>query len=161
MFGLNMPLATLANLHWNGPASAAAIDVVSVEETVAIRGWSSPSLDLQILITDDVRSTRLVDRPIDTQILVTGDGGSPKGRARINVTADVAASPSAYDIAQAVHAQQLGGFNTAGSAGKLLRDAGGSGNPWAAELSSNTTPGTFGSLIQKLLTVGKFLGLKG
>lgn len=31
---------------------------------------------------------------------------------------------------------------------------------WESTLTSHTTSGTFGAFIQKLLTVGKFLGLK-
>jgi hypothetical protein len=50
--------------------------------------------------------------------------------------------------------------NQAGTMGEKLNDAGSAGNPWAAELTSNNTEGTFGWLAQKLLTVGKFLGLK-
>jgi len=50
--------------------------------------------------------------------------------------------------------------NDPGTMGEKLNDAGGAGNPWSAELSSNNTPGTFGAFVQKLLTVGKFLGLK-
>jgi hypothetical protein len=155
-----MPIASLANLQWNGPASAALVDQTEVLIDLGASGLASGVPNTQIVVLDDVRSTRLVDRPIETTIVVDGDGGSPKGRARVLFVADVAASPSAYDIAQAVHAQNLSGFNTVGSAGKYLKDAGGAGNPWNAEIASNNVEGTFGWFIQKLLTVGKFLGLK-
>ena len=50
---------------------------------------------------------------------------------------------------------------TAGTTGKALSDAGGAGNPWASPVSGNTDAGTFGELVgRKLLTIGKFLGLK-
>ena len=50
---------------------------------------------------------------------------------------------------------------TAGTTGKALSDAGGAGNPWSALITGNTDAGTFGELVgKKLLTVGKFLGLK-
>lgn len=155
-----MPISSLANLQWNGPASAALVEQIDIDESLSASGLASSAMQTQVVVQDSVKSTRLVDRPIDTQITVLGDGGSPKGRARVNFVADVAASPSAYDIAQAVHAQNLSGFNTTGSAGKALKDASSAGNPWSAELSTNNTPGTFGAFIQKLLTLGKFLGLK-
>jgi hypothetical protein len=48
-----------------------------------------------------------------------------------------------------------------GTTGKALSDAGGAGNPWGAPVSGNTDAGTFGELVgKKLLTIGKFLGLK-
>ncbi len=50
--------------------------------------------------------------------------------------------------------------NDPGTMGELLNDAGAAGNPWAADLASNNTDGTFGGFVQKLLTVAKFLGLK-
>jgi len=50
---------------------------------------------------------------------------------------------------------------TAGTTGKALSDAGGAGNPWSTPVSGNTDSGTFGELVgKKLLTIGKFLGLK-
>jgi hypothetical protein len=62
-------------------------------------------------------------------------------------------------LANAVWSEPLTSYSGL-SAGQALKDAGSAGNPWAAELSSNNTPNTFGWFIQKLLTVSKFLGLK-
>lgn len=155
-----MPIASLANLQWNGPASGAAIGQVLTDFQFDASGLASANAIATISVVTSSAATRLVDRPATTQIVVSADGGAPKGRARIAVTADVAATPTAYDIAQAVHAQNLAGFNTTGTAGKYLKDAGGAGNPWNADLASNNSPGTFGEFVQKLLTVAKFLGLK-
>jgi hypothetical protein len=44
--------------------------------------------------------------------------------------------------------------------GEKVNDAGAAGNPWSALLVDNNTAGTFGSFVQKLLTVAKFLGFK-
>jgi hypothetical protein len=63
-------------------------------------------------------------------------------------------------LASAVWGATAADNNQAGTMGEKLNDAGSAGNPWAAELTSNNTEGTFGWLAQKLLTVGKFLGLK-
>jgi len=63
-------------------------------------------------------------------------------------------------LAQAVWSALLADFPDAGTMGKALQDAGGAGNPWAALLASNQDPGSFGEHVQKLLTQGKFLGLK-
>lgn len=62
-------------------------------------------------------------------------------------------------------ASQVWEFDTSnitetGTAGKRLNDASAGTNPWDELTTSHTTSGTFGSFIQKLLTVAKFLGLK-
>ena len=134
-----MPLASLANLQWNGPASASMVDAVDVDESVSASGKASAAVNTQITVLDSVRSTRLVDRPASTQVSVTGDGGTPKGKARVIFTSDVAASPSAYDIAQAVWQAQAAGFNTAGTMGEKLNDAGSASNPWTEVIESGYT----------------------
>ena len=82
--------------------------------------------------------------------------------ALANMTAEAGGAPilSPEGLAQAVWDKDITGFLTAGTAGKQLSDAGGAGNPWGASLASNNTAGTFGNLVQKLLTVAKFIGLK-
>lgn len=62
-------------------------------------------------------------------------------------------------LANAVWSENLTSYSGS-TAGQALKDAGGAGNPWSAELASNNTSGTFGWYVQKLLTVAKFLGLK-
>lgn len=48
-----------------------------------------------------------------------------------------------------------------GSTGRALSDAGSAGNPWSTPVEGNTQPGTFGEFVnKKLLTVGKWLGLR-
>lgn len=60
-------------------------------------------------------------------------------------------SEAVWDIIIAEHA-------TAGTTGKALADAGGAGNPWSADTSTNNDPGTFGERIQKLLTKTIYYG---
>lgn len=63
-------------------------------------------------------------------------------------------------LAEAVWAEVATENNVSGTMGEKLNDAGSAGNPWEAALVDNNTAGTFGALVQKLLTVAKFLGLK-
>lgn len=51
-------------------------------------------------------------------------------------------------------------FNESGTMGQKLNSAGSAGDPWITQMSGYTTQGTFGWLMQKLLTLGRFLGLK-
>lgn len=82
-------------------------------------------------------------------------------------TADISADMSVttgtatpQQIAAEVWDTVLADHQVIGSTGKALNDAGSAGNPWSADLASNNSVGTFGYLVQKLLTVAKFLGLK-
>lgn len=75
---------------------------------------------------------------------------------------------SAENLANAVWNEDLSTYNVANSAGKKVNDLSGGGASlsdiedavWNAPLADHTTSGTFGWFIKKLLTVGKFLGLK-
>jgi hypothetical protein len=78
--------------------------------------------------------------------------------AEIDVGAGDVLSPTS--LASAVWDTVLAEHVDAGSTGAALNDAGGAGNPWSADLSSNNTDGTFGGFVQKLLSVAKYLGLK-
>ena len=65
------------------------------------------------------------------------------------------------NLAAAVWDTVIANHLTAGTTGRALNDAGSAGNPWGTSVTGNTDPGTFGELVgKKLLTVGKFLGLK-
>lgn len=62
-------------------------------------------------------------------------------------------------LTEAVWNAILAEYATAGTTGKALADAGGAGNPWSSDLSTNNSSGTFGERIQKLLTKNQFIGL--
>lgn len=57
---------------------------------------------------------------------------------------------SAEALAAAVWEAAASSFNTAGSMGEKLNDAGSAGNPWASLLVDNTTVGSFGEFVQAL-----------
>jgi hypothetical protein len=88
--------------------------------------------------------------------------GNLTGLGRLNAEIDIGAGTelSPTSLADAVWDTVLSEHVDAGTTGAALNDAGGAGNPWSADLASNNTAGTFGALMQKLLTVAKFLGLK-
>lgn len=67
---------------------------------------------------------------------------------------------SPQSLANAVWSAPSVENNLVSSMGEKLNAAGLSANPWSANLSDNNSPGTFGNFVQKLLTLGKFLGLK-
>ena len=57
---------------------------------------------------------------------------------------------SADALAQAVWEVAASDFNTAGTMGEKLNDAGSAGNPWASLLASNNSAGSFGEFVQSL-----------
>lgn len=78
--------------------------------------------------------------------------------ADLSLTTGGVATPA--QIAAEVWDTILADHQATGSTGKALSDAGGAGNPWSSDLSSNNSPGTFGERVQKLLKTSKFIGLK-
>jgi hypothetical protein len=79
----------------------------------------------------------------------------------VSVRASNSAGLTELNLAASVWDELVAGHLTAGTTGKALSDAGGAGNPWGTPVTGNTDAGTFGELVGKrLLTVGKFLGLK-
>jgi hypothetical protein len=64
---------------------------------------------------------------------------------------------TATNIAVAVWERILSGETTAAEA---LLSAGTAGDPWTGIMANYTDNATFGAFIKKLLTTGKFIGLK-
>lgn len=80
--------------------------------------------------------------------------------AWIEAAAGGATPLSPEGLANAVWQSTSVSQNDPGTMGKLLNDASAAGNPWSADTTTNNVSGTFGALVQRLLTVAKFLGLK-
>ena len=79
----------------------------------------------------------------------------------VSIRAANSAGLTEPNLANLVWNEPTASHQTAGSTGKALTDAGSAGNPWSTSVSGNTNAGTFGELVgKKLLTIGKFLGLK-
>lgn len=83
-----------------------------------------------------------------------------KGVATLRGSTSTLQGASENSIAEAIWGSLAASFNAAGTMGEKINDAGSGGDPWATATSTYTTPGTFGYLVQKLLTVAKFIGLK-
>lgn len=58
---------------------------------------------------------------------------------------------TAAQVAAEVWNSLAASYDTAGTMGKALADAGGAGNPWGALIDGNTDPGTFGEKVGKKL----------
>lgn len=82
------------------------------------------------------------------------------GELDADVTVGTSGELTAESIAAAVWEALTSVYNTSGTMGAALQDASSAGNPWSALLVDNNDSGSFGERIQKLLTTGKFLGLK-
>lgn len=54
------------------------------------------------------------------------------------------------NVSTAVWESLASSFNTPGTMGEKLNDAGSAGNPWASLLASNNSPGSFGEFVQAL-----------
>lgn len=110
------------NLHFNGPASAASVEVAAGTVTAGIVGTASPSGTVtaagQVTTAD---ATRLKNSPATVTGTGTITSAAPRGRARPTATVSIGSRPSADDVAQAVWGSQFAPINDAGSFGALLK----------------------------------------
>ena len=72
----------------------------------------------------------------------------------------IGASPSAFDIAQAVWGSVAAQNNTTGTMGNKLNGAGSAGDPWTTDISAYNTTNTAGKILKDRLSKNQFLGLK-
>jgi hypothetical protein len=91
---------------------------------------------------------------------ITGTGSTLTALAFMEAEAGGPTELSPEGLAAAVWNTVLADYNETGSTGEALANASSAGNPWDALLADNNDSGTFGERVQKLLTTGKFLGLK-
>lgn len=157
-----MPLLTYFNNMWYGEASGATFGSDSIGTVQAdIQGYAQPDSTITAQgIVFDADATRLVNSPstIVGEGLVTT--ALPKGRARPTATIRIGASPSADDIAQSVWGSIASALNEPGTMGEAMNGAGSAGNPWTTDLSSYNTANTAGKILKDRLSKGQFLGLK-
>ncbi len=102
---------------------------------------------------DATTGTLVVPTLANTAIGIAGDGGTGTFDGSSRWT-----SPGAGDLRYGV--QLKSNSTSLNLTGTLDQPAEIASAVWDKATSGHTTPGTFGSLIQKLLTVAKFLGLK-
>lgn len=92
---------------------------------------------------------------------LSGANNNIADRANVNQVSIRSSNSAGLTSTASVWDEIIAGHLTAGTTGKALSDAGSAGNPWGSPVTGNTNAGTFGELVgKKLLTVGKFLGLK-
>lgn len=117
-----MPLGSLANFMWNGPASAACIDVSTPTVTADVKGDAQPAASITALgQTTNADATRLVNSPATVTGTGTVTGALPKGKARPTCTVSIGSRPSAEDVAQAVWGTKYAPINDAESFGLILK----------------------------------------
>ena len=117
-----MPLASLANLHWNGPASLAAVDDAAAEEAVTPKAYGNLRTGEDAVSGAEIAMTRV--RSMELADDATSDAqGYLKQVSSIRFGDDVGAQPSAAAIAQAVWGQALAAFTETGTAGNAARQS--------------------------------------
>jgi len=148
---ITAPLQTSGNV-----AGSLSLDLYIVGGLGGIGNMSSTAdIETTMTLVGNVLGNIYVDSAFSLDVTAT-----LRATGNMTVSVEVIAKPSAFDIAQEVWNAQTSGYVTTGTMGKSLNDAGAAGNPWSANLSTNNTTGTFGWLVQKLLSVSKFLALK-
>lgn len=146
-----MPAAAFANLAWNGPASAAMVVGDSVGELLGAIPHQQKCISLAVQGLGDSPYFRPY-RGYTAALTAAGDAflvAAPRRTCRFSLTVDVGATPSAFDIAQAIWNSPKSSYNAPGTMGNAVNSAGTAGDPVEALLTDS-----------RMLTVPKFLGLK-
>lgn len=117
-----MPLASLANLHWNGPASM-AVQLTAGASSVAglggvARTQATTTATASIILA---RATRLRNSPGTASGVATVVVASPKAEGRLGATMNVGAQPSASAIASALWGTSPDGFTSGGDFAEVLK----------------------------------------
>lgn len=117
-----MPLASLANLQWNGPASMALVGE-DVGETPQITLSAFTRAVADVLSTSEVQARMTILLGMFADVLASADTQIDGFRTRNRVTLDVdiSARPSAEDIAQAVWGASQTITEQSGTMAKAMR----------------------------------------
>jgi hypothetical protein len=97
-----MPLASLSNLQWNGPASFSLVDTSTATDSLTLSAYGRIPLTVTVAATDQIRATILKGLFLTVLSAATDSITGARAAARVALVVDVAAQPTATDIAQAV-----------------------------------------------------------
>lgn len=151
-------VATPAQLNAVIPMFADGAIAVTVSNA-ALAAAVNTSASGTIIITGTAQLGGIFDL-VASGVITTDSDAFLSALAWIQAEAGGPTPLSPEGLADAVWQAAAADQNDPGTMGEKLNSASAAGNPWSANLTSNNTDGTFGSLVQKLLTVAKFLGLK-
>lgn len=134
----------------NGVASVTASTRVAVSLSGTVGGIATSLANLGAVIPCEASSAGVASSSVNL-----------KGVGRLGAILSIGASgylsnDDVERLSEAVWDIVIAEHSTTGTTGKALADAGGAGNPWSADTSTNDDPGTFGERIQKLLTTTQF-----
>lgn len=121
-----MPLASLFTIQYYGKAAAAVIDQVEVEVVADAKKWQRANSTDQVTVDTVSRATEVIGQAFTDQVVVD-TVSEAKNRSRVNLNDSIGASPSEYDIAQAVWLIAASAINYPGTAGAKLNSAGSGG----------------------------------
>lgn len=114
-------LLPYTTLIYYGKAAAAVIDEVAVESDVAPKQWSTSAMVDQVAVLDQAKATELIGQAFGDQVVVTTEAQA-KQWSTAGVVDSIGASPSEYDIAQAVWLMKPSAVNYPDTMGKQAND---------------------------------------
>lgn len=104
-------------------------------------------------------TTAKIARGVNLNATLTGGGSLTNAQisaiANMKAVIRIGASPSAFDIAQAVWTLQAAGVDIPGTTGEKINSAGAAGNPWTD--TADYAPGTKGNDIKLIKTLGLYV----
>lgn len=171
-------ISQVGNAVMGLPASGSAAITLTITATGGLIVSGSGSASISISATGDIKSIASASGSASISISTSAALGALAG---LSGSATITFTPtatmhaigylsgtssnetefSADALARAVWDALATDFNLAGTMGEKLNAAGSAGDPWGTALPGSYADGTAGKIIgSKLLTTGKFLGLK-
>lgn len=104
-----------------GKAAGAVVDDVVTEEELASKQWTRGGMSDQVAVLDQAKATELIGQAFGDQVVVE-TVSSAKQVSTAGIVDSIGASPSEYDIAQAVWLMKPSAVNYPDTMGKQAND---------------------------------------
>ena len=146
---LSMIIRMVADLTASGTITGAAmVGSLSLAADLVGQGELGSALALIVWMTADLLGISVTEGNLTGLVHMSCD---------ISSSGDVV---TAQSCAAAVWSALASAYNEDGTMGDKMNSASAAGDPWTALLEDYTDDASFGAFVKKLLTTGKFLGLK-
>ena len=149
-----MPIGSIYNHLFFGKASMAAIGEVAVSGSADFQNYSIVESVATVTVTTSAKADKIRYFAASSTV-VCSSSVIGKVRAKIIATGNVGATPSAYDIAQAVWIQNALSVDIPGTTGAKINSAASAGDPWSTALPGTYTTGEAGKILADMETLIK------
>lgn len=147
-----MPILSYFNNMWYGAASGSMIvEHATPEPSVSAKMSQKVAAAVEGGgVAPYLKLTRALKQTLTVEAIGEVELALPKKKLRGQCSVSIGATPSAFDIAQAIWQASSSQYNASGSMGAKLNSASSAGNPWSATPADNNDPNTMGAVVSDI-----------